>query len=428
MQAKNNPLAIDDDAPWKKFFEDGEFRKKIDMDVKRTFPELEFFRSDHVQESLINILFCYSRRFPELSYRQGMHELAAIIFLVVYQDRHHEEAVAATAAAAATGAGEAAAASADVRGHVKLVMDQTYIAHDVYAMFSVVMDIASPWFMQHQAKTPKRTSMSKLQPMKDTPFAQFEEPAPNSAILIKLDRIHKVLLKKYDNELFNRLQLLDIAPSIYGLRWLRILFAREFDISKTLRLWDAIFADGPFLELADFVFVSMLCQFRHVMLVNDSMDTMRLLMSPLPETVLVNTIVERALHIRDPKRFPKPQSDNPLTDMTRVSGRPSKQRGRRSQSAAATTAQTTTLPKSRKSSTNSTGSGSGGKGKGKAKGGKGKGKAKDKGNDRRRRVDVDVGDDVGAGISSGSSSPGIRRYTECTRTSSPQQGCPSRGR
>lgn len=80
--------------------------------------------------------------------------------------------------------------------------------------------------------------------MKDTPFADNEEPAPNSAILKKLDRIHKVLLKKYDNELFNRLQLLDIAPSIYGLRWIRILFAREFDIQKTLRLWDAIFADG----------------------------------------------------------------------------------------------------------------------------------------------------------------------------------------
>ena len=131
--AKNNPLAIDDDAPWKKFFEDGEFRKKIDMDVKRTFPEIEFFRSDHVQESLINILFCYSRRFPELSYRQGMHELAAIIFLVVHQDRHQEEAVAAAAAAAA-GAAEGAAA-AEMHGKVKLVMDTSYIAHHVYERY-----------------------------------------------------------------------------------------------------------------------------------------------------------------------------------------------------------------------------------------------------------------------------------------------------
>lgn len=142
--AKNNPLAIDDDAPWKKFFEDGEFRKKIDMDVKRTFPEIEFFRSDHVQESLINILFCYSRRFPELSYRQGMHELAAIIFLVVHQDRHQEEAVAAAAAAAA-GAAEGAAA-AEMHGKVKLVMDTSYIAHDVYERYYIA-DASSTWYL-----------------------------------------------------------------------------------------------------------------------------------------------------------------------------------------------------------------------------------------------------------------------------------------
>jgi TBC1 domain family protein 5 len=105
-----------------------------------------------------------------------------------------------------------------------------------------------------------------------------QEETPNSVILRKLDRIQGMLLKKYDSEVFHRLKVLDIAPSIYGLRWIRILFAREFSIEQTLKLWDAIFADSVTLELVDYVFVSMLCHYRHLFIKKDAMDCMRLLM------------------------------------------------------------------------------------------------------------------------------------------------------
>ena len=35
---------------------------------------------------LCNILFVWSKLNEDLSYRQGMHEVAAVIFYVVYQD------------------------------------------------------------------------------------------------------------------------------------------------------------------------------------------------------------------------------------------------------------------------------------------------------------------------------------------------------
>jgi hypothetical protein len=108
------------------------------------------------------------------------------------------------------------------------------------------------------------------------------------------------------------LQVLDIASSIYGLRWLRILFAREFDLQNTLRLWDAIFSDSVQLDLVDYVFVSLLCTFRRTLITKDMMEGMQLLMRPLPDTVDVNVVLERALHIRDPLVFPKPASDSTL--------------------------------------------------------------------------------------------------------------------
>ena len=38
--AKNNPLAVDDDAPWQQHFQDEEYRKDIQQDINRTFPEV----------------------------------------------------------------------------------------------------------------------------------------------------------------------------------------------------------------------------------------------------------------------------------------------------------------------------------------------------------------------------------------------------
>jgi TBC1 domain family protein 5 len=188
---KHNPLATDDDAPWQKYFIDTEFKKTIEQDVKRTFQEMEFFRDPVVQEELLNVLFCYSRSFPELAYRQGMHELAAIMYLVVYEDRARKDAD--------EGAEPLSSEAANI-------MDQRYIAHDVYHLFSAVMLVCTDWFMQRQQPT-RDASASRLQPMKDAPFGDDgAHLAPNSAIIRKLDRIHKIVLKRFDEELYNRLQ------------------------------------------------------------------------------------------------------------------------------------------------------------------------------------------------------------------------------
>lgn len=41
------------------------------------FPDVDFFRSEAVQEKMTDILFIYCKIHHEVSYRQGMHELLA---------------------------------------------------------------------------------------------------------------------------------------------------------------------------------------------------------------------------------------------------------------------------------------------------------------------------------------------------------------
>ena len=58
-------------SPWSQMFHDTELAGEIKQDLKRTYPENEFFQRDDTQKSMLNVLFIWSKLNPEISYRQG---------------------------------------------------------------------------------------------------------------------------------------------------------------------------------------------------------------------------------------------------------------------------------------------------------------------------------------------------------------------
>ncbi|VDP12014.1 unnamed protein product [Soboliphyme baturini] len=75
-----------------------------------------------------------------------------------------------------------------------------------------------------------------------------------------------------------------IPIEIYGIRWLRVLYIREFEIASLLSLWDAIFADNlPFFHLL-YVFVAMLVYVRGRLLSSGVSGCLQLLMN-YPRTI-----------------------------------------------------------------------------------------------------------------------------------------------
>ena len=90
-----------------------------------------------------------------------------------------------------------------------------------------------------------------------------------------------------------------------GIRWLRLLFGREFNLADTLELWDALLADSCPPSLADQLVISLLISVRELLLKYDYPDAVQLLMK-LPSNLSVRHIVCFALHLKDPLRFPKP--------------------------------------------------------------------------------------------------------------------------
>ncbi|GFS04335.1 TBC1 domain family member 5, partial [Elysia marginata] len=278
-------------SPWNKFFQDNELRLTIKQDVIRTFPEVEFFRKQELGEMMTDILFVFSREHATHSYRQGMHELLAPLIFVLHCD--HQAFLHACEIES-------------VLNVMKEVMDPAYLEHDAYTMFCQVMETVEPWYLSRDIFCNPRTgSLRNLELLHATPFSRSQDLNPSNAIVTKLTRIQDYILKKFDQELHQHLERLEIAPQIYGIRWLRLLFGREFPMQDLLMLWDAIFGDGIGFDLVDYIFVAMLLYIRDILLTSDYATCLTVLMK-FPPVADVHYFVVKAMWLREPNQHPRP--------------------------------------------------------------------------------------------------------------------------
>ncbi|XP_061852625.1 TBC1 domain family member 5 isoform X2 [Colius striatus] len=282
----NNPLSQDEGSLWNKFFQDKELRAMIEQDVTRTFPEMQYFQQENVRKILTDVLFCYARENEQLLYKQGMHELLAPIVFILHCDHQ-----------AFSHASEAAQPSEEM----KVLLNPEYLEHDAYAMFTHLMKTAEHWFSTFEHDSHKEKDVM-ITPM---PFARPQDLGPSIAIVAKVNQIQDHLLKKHDIELYMHLNRLEIAPQIYGLRWVRLLFGREFPLQDLLVVWDALFADSITLNLVDYIFVAMLLYIRDALISSNYQTCLGLLMH-YPPIGDVHSLILRALFLRDPKRNPRP--------------------------------------------------------------------------------------------------------------------------
>ncbi|XP_026087753.1 TBC1 domain family member 5-like isoform X1 [Carassius auratus] len=282
----NNPLSQDEGSLWNKFFQDKELRSMIKQDVLRTFPEMLFFQEEDVRMKLTDILFCYARENEQLLYKQGMHELLAPIVFVLHCDHQ---------------AFQHASETTNPSEEMKVLLDPKFHEHDAYAMFSLLMETAEPWFSSFERQVRK----GKEEMLTSIPFARPQDSGPSVAIVTKVNRIQDQLVKKHDIELYMHLNRLEIAPQIYGIRWVRLLFGREFPLQDLLVVWDALFADSITLDLVDYVFVAMLLYIRDALIASNFQTCLGLLMH-YPPIGDIHSLLLKALFLRDPKNNPRP--------------------------------------------------------------------------------------------------------------------------
>ncbi|EPQ28651.1 uncharacterized protein PFL1_03954 [Pseudozyma flocculosa PF-1] len=308
----NNPLSLDDSNPWKTHYASLETRQTIAQDVERTFPDLALFRESRVQKGLANALFVWCGQNQDVGYRQGMHELLAVLWLVRQRDSTRQGSRAGSGGRGAQGPLGSSGGSARLDEDVmQAVLGERWIEHDVYTLFCALMQRAKSWFewrtpqpaepAQPRSAVPRTMSWGSLTGL---PQPSTAAANPTTPIVAKCERIRQ-LLHTTDPSLAQHLDALAIEPQLFALRWIRLIFTREFPLEDALKLWDGIFAMDRSLALIDHVCVAMLMRVRNELLTADYSGALQaLLRYPVnPDAPdggnRTELLVQQAIYLRD---------------------------------------------------------------------------------------------------------------------------------
>lgn len=211
---------------------------------------------------LLDILFIFCKLNPDLSYRQGMHEILAPILWVVERD--------------AIELGESSKTLGE-DALIKAIFDGDYIEHDAFALFGQVMQSAKNFYEQ-------TTTSGRENPM-----------------VARSRRIFNEMLPLVDRRLAAHLENIDIVPQIFLMRWIRLLFGREFAFDEMLTVWDVIFAEDATLEIVDHISLAMLLRI-HWDLISADYNTALTLLLKYPEpgsSMPAQTFALDALYLRN---------------------------------------------------------------------------------------------------------------------------------
>ena len=291
----HNPLSTASSSPWHHYFHTSSLSSVITQDLSRTYPESAFFQHGVVQELMLNVLLVWAKLNPQYEYRQGMNELLAPLVLTVFRD------------------GRSSGANDGVLG---ALLDRHWAEHDVFALFRQLMKTMAPFFAKLQDNRPlthsaaSLTSVSRVSAaVDDLVLLPPPPPTTQSTILLKCHHIHHTLLAALDPALYKHLNAQDVQPQLYGLRWYRLLFAREFHVSDVCNLWDLIFSQraeqqggggGGGFVLADYVCVAMLYYVRRELLGGDNTSCLRRLLR-FPPVEDMRVLCDRALFFSTPQ-------------------------------------------------------------------------------------------------------------------------------
>ena len=158
------------------------------------FPDVGYFRDPEVQSDLTNILFIYSLQNPVLGYRQGMHELLALLYYACDFDSISEEQ---------TGRFQ--------DRELGDLLSRAWVTADAYTLFLAVMRGVGRWYEW-------REPPASLQKGLPSPNPGPVEIQPYVAPIVETcNRIQSTYLKSVDPDLWKHLQASGIEAQIYGM-------------------------------------------------------------------------------------------------------------------------------------------------------------------------------------------------------------------
>ena len=302
---------------WSSYYKDLDLIKFIQGDLDRLYVDGvddDFFQDSARKEMILNILFVWAVQHKEAgAYRQGMHELVAFILFVMESELAY---VRGDDGGDKCGPEEEAQNSSNSSSSGNDVSD----------------DIASRT-LGPKARAKLLESVEDTDILEAYTFTVFDklmiqgevtklyDPAYSDFIVGYCASIQGAKLRDVDPALVDALELNEIDANLYGMRWVRLLFGREFTFQQTLILWDHIFTSfsprscSSFLDVLGNVMMAMLLRLRNVLIRGDMNECLAVLMRypPLAESDFRETILRVVRQLHD-NSYTLTSADNGISD------------------------------------------------------------------------------------------------------------------
>ncbi|KAG2613474.1 hypothetical protein PVAP13_4KG354400 [Panicum virgatum] len=293
-----NPLSQNPDSTWGQYFRNAELEKMLNQDLSRLYPELgDFFQTSACQSMLGRILLVWSLRYPEFGYRQDRSKLNR-------SDRKNN----------------VEGRTSKIRSLADLDPDtrDLFLINDAYGAEGELGIILSEKFMEHDAYSMFENLMNGAQGVVAITDFYSLSPAPESSTgstpVREASSAIYHLLASVDSSLHSHLVELGVEPQYFALRWLRVLFGREFSLDNLLFIWDEIFSSpnhsySTDISTTDYQFkvlssprgalilsmaVSMMLHLRSSLLGSEHATSCLVRLLNFPEDIDLKTLIEKA--------------------------------------------------------------------------------------------------------------------------------------
>ena len=287
-------------------YEENELRRIINLDIIRTYQNINLFSQEKIKKLLLNILFIWCKENDDVSYRQGMNDLVAILIICFYpyyfsfeeKEKPNKE---------------------DVIKYIKIKepKERYKYSNIVYNYFHDEDEIECDLFFAFDSlmkKGMKNLFDPRLFQRGEPEYKLYEIFSDMYKEEIDEEKVNFISrrcfllinekLKKIDEELFQYFKKIDINCGAFLQKWLRCIFCREFELNQVFILWDVILVEDFVnektqkysLAFMDSICLAMILRLRKYILNRDQNDCFSLLFK-YPKIDNIKNIIVLAYHI-----------------------------------------------------------------------------------------------------------------------------------
>ena len=204
-----DPLAPPSEDPEVKMNQD--ILSRINRDVDRLFSDIEYFKEKDLREMIVRMCYVYAKDHVDKNYQQGFHEFLAVIYYCYENDYM-----------------------------LRYINQNTSVVDLEEPYRSICLEMFDPQCLEED------TYMTFEYLMKDLGYLfEYKDNKRydnNSKISQKCEEIFEHL-GQYDSQYHAILHKHEVL-GIFGVRWFKMIFAREFKLSESIKVWDGIFSFG----------------------------------------------------------------------------------------------------------------------------------------------------------------------------------------